>query len=52
MDALLYICFLSGVVGFITLYFEDLKDYIRAKRIVSKKQATISHKDLKRDLGI
>ncbi len=27
----------------LVLYLEDLKDYIKAKRIVSKKQPTISH---------
>lgn len=34
------------------LYLEDLKDYIKAKKIIAKNEPTISHENLKRELGI
>ena len=43
----------SKIVGeALALYLEDLKDYIKAKKILAKNEPTISHEDLKRDLGI
>lgn len=36
----------------LSLYLEDLKDYIKAKEILAKKEPTISHEDLKRELGL
>jgi predicted DNA-binding protein len=34
------------------LYLEDLQDYITAKKVLAKNNPTISHEDLKRELGI
>ena len=43
----------SKIVGeALALYLEDLKDYIKAKKILAKNEPTISHEDLKRELGI
>lgn len=34
------------------LYLEDLQDYIRARKIIAKNEPTISHEELKHELGI
>jgi predicted DNA-binding protein len=36
----------------LSLYLEDLKDYIKANKVLAKNEPTISHEDLKRELGI
>lgn len=33
-------------------YLEDVQDYISAKKVLAKKEPTISHEDLKRELGL
>jgi predicted DNA-binding protein len=36
----------------LAFYLEDLQDYIKAKKVLAKNEPTISHEDLKRELGI
>jgi len=33
-------------------YLEDIQDYISAKKVLAKNEPTISHEDLKRELGL
>lgn len=33
-------------------YLEDVQDYISAKKVLARKEPTISHEDLKRELGL
>lgn len=33
-------------------YLEDIQDYISAKKVLARNEPTISHEDLKRELGL
>jgi predicted DNA-binding protein len=33
-------------------YLEDIQDYISAKKVLARKEPTVSHEDLKRELGL
>ncbi len=40
------------VADALLVYLEDLKDYIKAKKILAKNEPTISHEELKREFGL